>query len=80
MEVLVDNIPTGKMLKLRLRDFGGQGKPIALLHHANGFCAGTWQLVASKLINQFHVVAIDARGHGESDGGRYRVTMIGNFL
>ena len=69
MEVLVDNIPTGKMLKLRLRDFGGQGKPIALLHHANGFCAGTWQLVASQLISHFHVVAIDARGHGESDGG-----------
>lgn len=47
-------------------DFGGSG-PIALLSHANGFCAATWQFVAERLTQHFHVVAMDARGHGDSE-------------
>ncbi len=47
-------------------DFGGSG-PIALLHHANGLCGATWGLVAESLAEHFHVIAIDARGHGDSD-------------
>jgi pimeloyl-ACP methyl ester carboxylesterase len=40
--------------------------PIALLHHANGLCAATWSLVAEPLARAHRVVAIDARGHGDS--------------
>ena len=69
MEVEVDNPPTDGKLKLSVKEFGGAGKPVALLHHANGFCAGTWGLVAKLLIEKFHVFAIDARGHGDSEGG-----------
>lgn len=47
-------------------DFGGDG-PIALLHHANGMCAATWAPVAVGLQSNFRVVAIDARGHGDSE-------------
>jgi pimeloyl-ACP methyl ester carboxylesterase len=46
-------------------DFGGSG-PLALLHHANGFCAAVWEPVALALARHFHVVAMDARGHGSS--------------
>ena len=46
-------------------DWGGDG-PIALLHHANGLCAATWSLVAEHLSTRYRVVAIDARGHGDS--------------
>ena len=46
-------------------DWGGDG-PLALLHHANGFCKGTWALVADALRPRWCVVAIDARGHGDS--------------
>ncbi len=46
-------------------DFGGAGRPI-LLHHANGFCAGTWALVARRLTPHYRVYAMDARGHGDS--------------
>lgn len=69
MEVVVENRPTGGNLTLSVKEFGGAGKPVALLHHANGFCAGTWALVAEKLTDQFHVFAVDARGHGNSQGG-----------
>ncbi len=47
-------------------DWGGDG-PIALLHHPNGFCAATWGLVAERLCTRYRVIAIDVRGHGDSD-------------
>jgi len=52
-------------VELAVLDFGGEG-PLALLHHANGFCAGVWGLVAERLRSRFHVIAFDARGHGDS--------------
>lgn len=55
-------------------EWGGDG-PLALLHHANGFCKGVWGLVAGALMPRWRVVAIDARGHGDSSkprgGGAY---------
>jgi pimeloyl-ACP methyl ester carboxylesterase len=52
-------------LEIALLDWGGRG-PLALLHHANGFCAALWDLVAEDLRPHFRVVAMDARGHGDS--------------
>ena len=52
-------------IEIALLDFGGRG-PLALLHHATGFCAGVWGLVAEGLRERFHVWALDARGHGDS--------------
>jgi pimeloyl-ACP methyl ester carboxylesterase len=52
-------------IEIAALDWGG-AKPIALLHHANGLCAATWTLVAETLAADYRVVAIDARGHGDS--------------
>jgi pimeloyl-ACP methyl ester carboxylesterase len=52
-------------LDIALLDWGGDG-PLALLHHANGFCKGMWAEVAEALCGRFRVVAMDARGHGDS--------------
>jgi pimeloyl-ACP methyl ester carboxylesterase len=52
-------------IEIAALDWGGEG-PVALLHHANGLCAATWTLVAEALAPAYHVVAIDARGHGDS--------------
>ncbi|MEE3326210.1 MAG: alpha/beta hydrolase [Myxococcota bacterium] len=52
-------------IEIALQDWGGDG-PLALLHHANGFCAALWVPVAECLRDRFHVVAMDARGHGDS--------------
>tara|TARA_R110002072_G_scaffold171703_5_gene325449 strand:+ start:35432 stop:36031 length:600 start_codon:yes stop_codon:yes gene_type:complete len=41
-------------------------KPLALLSHANGFCAATWSPVAQHLLHHYHVIAFDFRGHGGS--------------
>jgi pimeloyl-ACP methyl ester carboxylesterase len=50
---------------LSVLDWGGRG-PLALLHHANGYCAALWAPVAERLRDRFRVMALDARGHGES--------------
>lgn len=52
-------------VELALLDWGGDG-PLALLHHANGFCAATLDGVARPLSRHFHVIGMDARGHGDS--------------
>lgn len=57
-------LPDSK-LEIALLDWGGDG-PLALLHHANGFCAAVWAPVAERLRPHFRVVAMDARGHGDS--------------
>jgi pimeloyl-ACP methyl ester carboxylesterase len=54
-----------RSVKIAALDWGGDG-PLMLLHHANGFCKGTWALVADALRARWHVIAIDARGHGDS--------------
>jgi pimeloyl-ACP methyl ester carboxylesterase len=52
-------------VEIALLDWGGEG-PLALLHHANGFCAALWTEVADELRHHYRVVAMDARGHGDS--------------
>jgi pimeloyl-ACP methyl ester carboxylesterase len=52
-------------VEIALLDWGGTG-PLALFHHANGFCAATLDLVARPLRQHFRVIGMDARGHGDS--------------
>jgi pimeloyl-ACP methyl ester carboxylesterase len=70
-------------IALAVLDWGGDG-PLALLHHANGFCAALWAPVAEGLRERFRVVALDARGHGDSSkpegGDAYRWTHFGADL
>jgi pimeloyl-ACP methyl ester carboxylesterase len=58
-------------LSFHYRDFGGSGRDIVLLH---GLASNAvfWDLCASFLQEQLHVLALDQRGHGSSaktDGG-----------
>ena len=52
-------------VEIALLDWGGDGQPL-LFHHANGFCKATFGLVADLLAPRFRVLAMDARGHGDS--------------
>ncbi len=51
---------------LHYLDWGGNGIETHFLH-ANGFCAGTYTPLISLLKDQLHVIASDARGHGDTD-------------
>jgi pimeloyl-ACP methyl ester carboxylesterase len=52
-------------IEIAVQDWGGDG-PLALVHHANGFCAALWAPVAERLRGRFRIVAMDARGAGDS--------------
>jgi pimeloyl-ACP methyl ester carboxylesterase len=53
------------MLELSMRDLGGSG-PILLLLHCNGFPSQMLTPMASALKEYFHVLTLDMPGHGES--------------
>lgn len=52
-------------MRLFHRDFGGEGRPIVILHGLFG-SSRNWTTVARTLTAHGHVFALDARNHGES--------------
>jgi len=53
-------------LKLHFWDWGSDGKPALILVHGGLDHARNWDWVARALREDFHVYAIDLRGHGNS--------------
>ncbi|MGH7805170.1 MAG: alpha/beta fold hydrolase [Candidatus Binatia bacterium] len=53
-------------LRLHVVDWGGTGRAV-VIHHATGFHARVYDAIARRLVRHFRVVALDARGHGDSD-------------
>lgn len=62
----VSRFVTANGVRLHYLDFGGGGPP-AVLHHGTGFHAWLWVPIARALSARYRVVALDARGHGDSD-------------
>jgi pimeloyl-ACP methyl ester carboxylesterase len=63
-------------LRLRSVDWGGGG-PELLFVHPTGFVADIWAPFAARLRERFHCVALDTRGHGDSDKpGDYRARLL----
>lgn len=58
-------LPSTDDVTLELHDLGGEGPPL-LIAHATGFCGGAYRPMAARLVDQFHVWALDFRGHGDS--------------
>lgn len=61
-------------LRLHFVDWGSEGKPPLLLIHGGRDHARNWDWVARELRKDYHVIAPDLRGHGDSDwsvGGQY---------
>ncbi|MBO19909.1 MAG: hypothetical protein CL732_05145 [Chloroflexi bacterium] len=53
-------------LNFHYRDWGGSGEPIVLLHGLAS-TSHIWDMVAPILAQNHAVIAVDQRGHGESD-------------
>ncbi len=52
--------------RLRYVDWGGDG-PVMLLLHGDMRTSRSWDAVARRLTDKYRVIALDARGHGDSD-------------
>ena len=53
-------------LRLHYVDYGSPDKPLLVLVHGGRDHCRNWDQVASTLLNDYHVVAPDLRGHGDS--------------
>jgi pimeloyl-ACP methyl ester carboxylesterase len=53
-------------LLLHCLDYGGRGQPPLLFLHGGSAHAHWWDFVAPAFTKQFHVMALDQRGHGDS--------------
>ncbi len=69
-------------LSLHSVDWGGDSRRNLLLVHGQGGTARGWDFVARELSSEFRVLAIDQRGHGDSDHTRegYAVTAFASDL
>ena len=68
-------------LAFHVRDWGGSGPPIVLLHGLASTCQ-IWEQAAPILVGDYRVIAMDQRGHGHSakpDHG-YDFASVGNDL
>ncbi len=62
-----DRFVTINRLRLHYLDWGTEGKPPFLLLHGGSAYAHWWDFVAPALAENFRVIALDQRGHGDSD-------------
>jgi esterase len=53
-------------LTFRYVDWDGAGPPLVMLHGLSGH-SRTWDHAAAALSNRYHVLALDQRGHGDTD-------------
>ena len=74
-------------LRFHFLDWGREGLPPLLLLHGGAQTAHSWDEVAPDLARDHHVLALDQRGHGDTEwapDGRYRrddfVADVGAFL
>jgi pimeloyl-ACP methyl ester carboxylesterase len=78
---LEDKFFTSRGVKIRYVDVG-RGEPVVLIHGFSSTLDANWgnQGIIDKLSKDFHVVALDCRGHGKSDKphdvASYGVNMI----
>jgi pimeloyl-ACP methyl ester carboxylesterase len=65
-ERMRENSVIANGIRLRYVDWEGSGPDVVLVH-PTGFVADIWAPLAEELSSRYHVVALDCRGHGDSD-------------
>ena len=56
-----------RRMRFHYLDWGTRGRPPILFLHGGGLNAHTWDLVCLGLRNERHCLALDQRGHGDSE-------------
>src|SRR5688572_22688180 len=54
-------------LRFHYLDWGNEALPPVVLLHGGALTAHTWDLAALLLRDRYHLIALDQRGHGDSD-------------
>jgi pimeloyl-ACP methyl ester carboxylesterase len=54
-------------MRFRYLDWGDKGRPTVVFLHGGGLTAHTWDVTCLLMRSQYHCVALDLRGHGDSE-------------
>jgi len=76
----VSSYYVSQRLKLHFVDWGNHDKPPIVLVHGGRDHARNWDWVARALREDYHVIAPDLRGHGDSEWARGGHYMIQEFV
>lgn len=57
-------------MRFHFTEWGEPGRPQVLLLHGGNQSSHSWDLVSLHLADRYHVVALDQRGHGDSEWNR----------
>jgi len=66
-------------LRLNFLEWGTSGRPVLCFLHGGSAHAHWFDLVAPAFVDRFHVIALDQRGHGESDWAKPPAYATENF-
>lgn len=66
-------------MRLHYLDWGGKGKPTILFLHGGALTAHTWDLCCLALRDDYHCLALDQRGHGDSDWAPATGSGVGDY-
>ena len=66
-------------IRHHMLEWGDEQSPPVLMVHATGLSAHSWQPIASTLAADYHVLALDQRGHGDTDSSDrgYSFELVG---
>jgi pimeloyl-ACP methyl ester carboxylesterase len=56
-----------RRMRFHYLDWGTRGRPAILFLHGGGLTAHTWDLVCLPLRREYHCLALDQRGHGDTE-------------
>jgi pimeloyl-ACP methyl ester carboxylesterase len=76
----VSSYYVSQRLRLHFADWGNHEKPPLVLVHGGRDHARNWDWVAKALRDDYHVIAPDLRGHGDSEWARGGHYMIQEFV
>ena len=54
-------------IRFHYLDWGNEQQPHVVLLHGGSLTAHTWDMAALLLRDQYHLVALDQRGHGDTE-------------
>ena len=67
-------------VRLHYLDWGNETAPPVLLVHGLQDCAGLWDTFACSIRDRYHVMALDQRGHGESDRATAETYRLSDYV
>src|SRR6266853_1910862 len=76
----IDRFVTGNGLRLHYLEWGAATKPSMILLHGIARHAHTFDHIASDFARDHHVLAVDMRGHGDSDWSPEGAYLVEDYV